>query len=253
MAEIMMDIETLGTNHDCVVIQVSMVKFKWDKTITDELTVNLNIQEQLEAKRTVDASTMDWWKDQNPEIFKQCTTNPLPVHEALKRIQNFIDFDDNIWSHATFDVPIIISLFKSFKTKFKWKYKNARDIRTLIAISEINLNDYDWSAKTHNSLDDSKFQVEYCCDAFNSVKKWKNVYLGTNLSVSKEELEEKIKTLKNEYMAIGGEKTKSFLAQEKSPDEAKRFVELHDRQNEIIKELTVLQGWLKSKLEKIPN
>ena len=45
MAQIMMDIETLGTNFNCVVIQVSMAKFDWDKTIQDTLTVNLSMED----------------------------------------------------------------------------------------------------------------------------------------------------------------------------------------------------------------
>ena len=42
-------------------------------------------------------------------------------------------------------------------------------------MSEINLNDYNWDKKTHNSMDDVNFQIDYCCDARNSIKKWKDV------------------------------------------------------------------------------
>lgn len=45
------------------------------------------------------------------------------------------------------------------------RHKDARDIRTLVNLSGIDLKTYDWNKKTHNALDDCKFQVTYCVDA----------------------------------------------------------------------------------------
>ena len=247
MAQIMMDIETLGTNFNCVVIQVSMVKFDWNKNILGRLTLNLSMEEQLMKGRTIDQDTIDWWKKQNKEIFESCIKDQIKPYQALNRICAFVEKDDIIWSHATFDAPIMNSLFKDFDLRTPWKYTNARDIRTLIDMSEVNLNDYNWEKKTHNSMDDCEFQIDYCCDARNSIKKWKDVFIKTKLEISPEDIEEKIKSLKNEYMQVGKEKTAAFIKVEQTEETRQQFNNAHNRQIEIINEINTYEKILESK------
>ena len=171
MANVMVDIETLGTNFNTVVLQITMVKFDWNKVINDRITINLSTEEQLLKGRTVDSATIMWWREQNKEIFESCITQQKRPLEALNILKNFIDYNnDIIWSHATFDMPIITSLFNDFDVRVPWKYTNTRDIRTLVDLSGINLSNYNWKKKTHNSNDDCEFQIDYCCDAYSLIK-----------------------------------------------------------------------------------
>ena len=94
MANIMMDIETLGTNFNAVVLQITMVKFNWDKSITSRITVNISIEEQLIKGRTIDESTVNWWKEQKSDVFESCIKEQKKPLEALNELKRFVNYDD---------------------------------------------------------------------------------------------------------------------------------------------------------------
>jgi len=67
----MIDIETLGTEPDCVVLSVGAVKFDPYK-LTDPHAKTLwrpSADEQMTADRSVLESTLQWWAGQ-PQQFK---------------------------------------------------------------------------------------------------------------------------------------------------------------------------------------
>lgn len=171
MNNIMLDIETLGTSTDSIVIQVAMVKFDRNGNIGESLSVNLNRDEQLRLGLGYSQSTLDWWNRTNPDLLKSLLTeNVNDLAEGLAKISGFIGRNDYLWCHATFDAPILNNLFEAVGMKAPWGYKNVRDIRTLVDLTNLNLNDYNWTAeKTHDALDDCKFQIKYCCDAFKRI------------------------------------------------------------------------------------
>lgn len=251
MANIMLDIETLGTAYNAVVLQISMVKFDWNKNITDTLSLNLQIEPQLIKGRTIDQSTIDWWKNQNVEIFKTCIVDQLEPIQVLNRIKQFIKYEDVIWCHTTFDIVILNSLFSDYEMRTPYPYKNARDIRTLVDLSNINLSDYDWEHnKTHNSLDDCKFQVEYCCDAWNAIRNWKNISLKSCSSMTKEMVELKLKTLKTEYINKASQETELFKTNIQTEETLKEIQDIHRIKNDIMNEIIIYDTMLKEIISK---
>ena len=173
MSNIMLDIETLSNTVNSAVIQVSLVKFDWDKDCQnpEKLQLNLHVDEQIKKGLDINSDTLAWWLDTNPELLKTILKHNGSVEFALTEIQNFITLDDCIWCHATFDVPILANLFNKFNKRLPWKYIRVRDIRTLIDLAELDLSQYDWkNEKTHDSLDDCMFQIKYCKDAMKKLK-----------------------------------------------------------------------------------
>jgi len=184
---IMLDIETVANTNNAAVIQVAMVRFDWHTgEIDDHLVVKLNLDEQLKKGLDVNSSTLAWWSETNPQLFKSLLTeNVEPVSQALSKICQFIYFDDYIWCHATFDIPILNNLLHKFGFKTPWAYKKCRDIRTLTELAELDLTQYNWDKeKTHDALDDCKFQIKYCRDAYRKIKGF------NNLDIHKERIEE---------------------------------------------------------------
>ena len=62
--DIMLDIETLSTRPESVVLTLGAVKFSpWasDVNTDDGLYVRVNVDEQLESGRHVQQDTIDWW------------------------------------------------------------------------------------------------------------------------------------------------------------------------------------------------
>lgn len=172
MNNIMLDIETTANSNTAAVIQIAMIRFDWNGNIGDSLVLRLNLDEQLKVGLDANSSTLAWWANTNPQLFNSLLTeNVESVKTALSKFCKFVTFEDHIWCHASFDLPIVNNLLHKFGFKTPWSYMKHRDIRTLVDLSGINLADYNWAKeKTHDALDDCRFQIKYCCDAYNKIK-----------------------------------------------------------------------------------
>ena len=60
MNNVMLDIETMGTACDSVIIQVSMIRFDKDGNMGETLSVKINTEEQLALGAKKYQDTIDW-------------------------------------------------------------------------------------------------------------------------------------------------------------------------------------------------
>jgi hypothetical protein len=174
MKDLMIDIETMGNTPNAVMIQLAAVFFERRTGETGrEFCKSLTIPSCEDFGFTKDESTVKWWQEQNQDVLTAILSEG---EHALDVMDAFLDFlgkdikDVIVWSHATFDFPIVQNYLKSITSSYM-NYKGARDIRTLVDLSGIELDKYDWTKKTHNALDDCKFQIKYCVDAINKIKR----------------------------------------------------------------------------------
>jgi hypothetical protein len=174
MKDLMIDIETMGKGENAVMIQLAAVFFDRETGETGrEFCRSLAMSTCEDFGFTKNQSTVDWWATQDQSVLNGILEQG---EHALDVMNSFVDFlgDDIkkliIWSHATFDFPIVQKYLQTITASYM-PYKGARDIRTLVDLSGIDLDSYDWSNKTHNALDDCKFQIKYCVDAMNALKK----------------------------------------------------------------------------------
>lgn len=183
MNNVMLDIETMGTACDSVIVQVSMIRFDKDGNMGETLSVKINTEEQLALGAKKYQDTIDWWQKTNPTLFESLTTGDdiLSVKEALNKISAFVFRSDKVWSHAYFDAPLLGNLYQLAGIQTPWNYKSIRDIRTITDVANLDLTKYDWAKeKTHDALDDCRFQIKYCTDAMKiidlyyrtSIQKW---------------------------------------------------------------------------------
>jgi len=173
MKDIMLDIETLGNTMNSIVIQVAMIRFDRETgNIGESLAIRLDGKQQEDLGLIHTQDTIDWWKRTNLELFKQLLTeNVISVEDGLNQISMFIKPTDLIWCHANFDIPLLCSVYQAANKKTPWGYKNVRDIRTLTDLANLDLRQYNWNAeKTHDALDDCRFQIKYCVDAIKRLK-----------------------------------------------------------------------------------
>lgn len=168
MKDIMIDIETLGTRSTSAIIQVGACYFNRDTgEIGDTFTVNITPQYNL---FTTDTETMNWWNERPLEAQEAVFSNPIGIETAIRDLHDFLDRDDvRIWSHATFDIPILLNAFQVLGLKFPIHYKKMRDIRTLMDLAD-HYGTKEREGIHHNALDDCIFQVGYCTEAFNKLK-----------------------------------------------------------------------------------
>jgi len=171
MKDIMIDVETLGTAPGSVVTQIGAVYFDRDTgELGSEMLVNLNIDDCLNAGLVVDGGSLKFWFDQ-PRENASFTKNAVPLTKGLQTLRDFYDGKALVWSHATFDFPILHSAYRAIGQKLCFPYRNLRDIRTLVDLSNRPFTkDKDGDPKNHNGLDDCKYQVKYCVECFNILR-----------------------------------------------------------------------------------
>lgn len=137
----MVDLETLGTNPNCVVTQIGWALFDpaMDGLITDSGCFNVNPSEQIKRGRSVTWDTIAWWLEQNYDARMKMANSQITesVTKTLGNFTNHFDWPNirGVWGHgATFDISIMEDLLYDYVYKSPWKYNAVRDTRTLFAL-----------------------------------------------------------------------------------------------------------------------
>lgn len=170
MKDVMIDIETLGTRHDAMIIQIGACYFDRETgEIGDTFSKTVSTEGFYQDKFSVDYETVKWWFAQSKEAQMSVMKNPTPIGMVLEDLDDFIEKDTCLWSHATFDIPILGNAFATARMLPPVKYRNMRDIRTLMDLAGPGV-EKPRTGIHHNALDDCKYQVEYCVDAMKRIK-----------------------------------------------------------------------------------
>lgn len=160
--EIAVDLETLGTDANAVVLSAGFAAFTRAGGLVGTFYIEFNKEEQIAAGRTVDQSTVDWWATQPEEAARVTRAIGTPVTEALVAINQFFGrFDSNgyniegVWGYGSdFDNAILKSLYRSFNLETPWGYKDNRCGRTLVAITGLDVSKINGTVK-HHALEDA--------------------------------------------------------------------------------------------------
>lgn len=166
----MVDLETLGSNPCSPIVQIGLVFFTREGiTLKSQLTIDFD---DALAHGQADGSTIKWWLEQPKEAQNTLFLNPLPIIEAANIFEKLIEAQNAnfYWSHATFDFPILQSMFRSLKRKWPLPYRRCYDLRTL----EYLAGPIEWVKRTgvyHNALDDATYQAEHAIKLLNNVNK----------------------------------------------------------------------------------
>lgn len=137
MKELMIDIETLGVNIRCPVLEIGAVVFS-GTDILDKNLFRLDLQQQFDVGRKADWSTLNWWMGQDPRVREMVFGGFRD--NCVKSLQQFLGFYSKhqpklVWCKGlSFDLPIIESLLEDFGLLAPWRYYNTRDLRTLSAL-----------------------------------------------------------------------------------------------------------------------
>lgn len=170
--ECMLDIETLGTKGNSVITQIGAVYFdRATGDIKDKFSVNVSIQDCLDCGLNVDAGAIKFWLSQPPPYT--FLTQALPLREALGKFRVFYKKNTLLWSHATFDIPILTNAHEAVGQKVPFNYKDLRDIRTLVDLSGVTQEEIKDGMRnvptTHDALEDCERQVAYCYPLINRI------------------------------------------------------------------------------------
>lgn len=175
MNNLMIDIETLSTSKNSVIISLGAVFFDIETgklgssfyyTITRESCWEYGLEE--------DGETLRWWSEQTEEARAVLT---CPDAEALPQVLHDFagwlgeNIPENqhaeIWGNGpSFDNAILDNAYKACGIKTPWRYRNERCVRTMVNIGRQLLNidpkkTIERVGTHHHALADAEHQAKY--------------------------------------------------------------------------------------------
>ena len=160
MQNIMLDLETMGTNPDALILAIGAVEF--DIEIGTSFYVKIDIESAVKCGGVIDASTVLWWMKQNDAARRYITSTSEDVNvlTALSMFTEWFNSVDGkyVWGNGSdFDNVILSSAYRNCKMEAPWKFYNNRCYRTL---KNLYSNVMMPSVGTkHNAVDDAESQA----------------------------------------------------------------------------------------------
>lgn len=164
----MIDIETLSTEPNGVVLSIGACKFTPDGEIVSEFYQNITPVGQKELGLHVCKETIEWWK-QFPEAAATLKDDQVDAKTAWNR---FFDWYGNqsleTWARgASFDFVILRQFVKAIYGQhavLPWRYWDERCQRTIEAFHP--MPDENREGNHHNALDDAITQAKHVIDFY---------------------------------------------------------------------------------------
>ena len=188
---LIIDIETLSTKPNAVVLSLGCVPFQFEnkkpfeKYLEDGFYVKLDVKAQIEAGRKMQKETVDWWLSQSAEarLVTKPSEEDVDPRDALEQFSRYVDslrkfegFSDDsfVWSRGSnFDFPIIESLHDTFGLKPPYSTWSIRDLKTMFdVLTGGTRGQYHPKSGTpkgflkHNALHDVCMDAVRCNDLF---------------------------------------------------------------------------------------
>lgn len=161
-SNVMLDLETLGTNPGCVILSIGAVLFG-NGSLHEEFYIRISLKSAQEYGLTIDADTLQWWTRQPHEVFTEAMAGGNSLDAALFEFRKWIENlhlppNWTIWSNgSSFDAPVLEAAFRKLRMQPPWTHVRERCFRTLRALdpSEPKVE----PAIKHHALEDAKAQA----------------------------------------------------------------------------------------------
>ncbi|MDX5369234.1 MAG: 3'-5' exoribonuclease [Alphaproteobacteria bacterium] len=156
MPDVMLDLETLSTRKNAIILTIGAIKFDplgditqglHDPTSIDELKercpdhfyMKVNIESCRQLGMHADADTIKWWSTKPLEVKEEALggIDREPIQVMLDKLYFWFSGAEAVWSNgATFDIPIISDAYNMIGRKAPWKYWNERCVRTALHLGK---------------------------------------------------------------------------------------------------------------------
>lgn len=165
------DLETVGLQPNAAIVSVGLAAFTLIGGVVKTFYGILNVPQQRDRGRVVDAKTVEWWQRQSPEAreaFNMAMTDPARDNDfELQRITDWfrsIPSLDGVWGFgADFDNAALQSLFRDYGLCVPWPYKLNRCGRTITSVLPMRRPPN--VGTQHNALDDAIYQANTIRDS----------------------------------------------------------------------------------------
>lgn len=165
MKHVMLDLETLGTTADSVILSIGAVLFDLDarEVAKDGFYASISIDSNQDAGRRISEDSLLWWLKQPAAAQQVFHEAKVTLEDALTDLSDWLGHDNRfVWAKGpSFDIAMLEHAYKSFHMDPPWKFWNARCVRTYAALPGASaVKATDLGAK-HNALSDAYSQAEH--------------------------------------------------------------------------------------------
>lgn len=178
--DIMIDIETLGTRMDSVMLSISAVPFNMNGDISERtFDMYIDIDSSIQAGAKVTGHTFLWWLGQSEDARQsQISASRFALVEVLDAFTRWYTEQCthnntalNVWGNGSkFDLGIITSAYESIGNNVPWKPWVEQDVRTVVRWNpDIKKTmKQDFQGTEHKGIDDCKHQIRYVIETLKS-------------------------------------------------------------------------------------
>jgi DNA polymerase III epsilon subunit-like protein len=168
MTEIMLDIETLGTEPGAAIISIGAVAFDREDGITDEFFRSVSLADCQAHGLEIDAETLSWWLNQ-PAQAREQLHGGLDLESSLRKLTAFVEGADAVWANSpAFDCVLLRDAYDAVGLSCPWRYYVERDYRT-VREEWPSWPDREQESTEHDGLADARYQAECLLDAMDGV------------------------------------------------------------------------------------
>lgn len=168
MTDLMIDLETLGTDPETPVISLGAVFFNPEtKQLGPTFYMALDVSEQIQRGRKPTGDTIKWWMGQTDAAKKVFHEKAKPAQDVLQLFVRW--YKDNstgkrgssVWGNgSTFDISIMENIFRDYGLGCPWSHYNVMDLRTFKRFVAKGKK-VEKRGTNHNALDDAVSQAQY--------------------------------------------------------------------------------------------
>lgn len=161
-SNIMLDLETLGTEPGCAILSIGAALFG-KGSLHDGFYIRISLKSSQDYGLTIDADTLEWWTRQPHKVFAEAMTGGNSLDAAMFQFRKWIENlhlppNWTIWSNgASFDAPVLEAAFRKLRMQPPWTHLQERCFRTLRALDP-NEPKVEPAIK-HHALEDAKAQA----------------------------------------------------------------------------------------------
>ena len=169
--DIMIDLETLATTADAVILSIGAVRFDLDAGLVfdePEAVFYRAISIDSQHARTISGDTLAWWMMQSEQARTVFVEPNCSIFNALMDLREWIDpqpgTEPYVWSNgADFDLPMLVHAYQQESIKLPWPPYAGRCYRTCKNLPGARAAKVERQGLHHNALDDAIFQARHLC------------------------------------------------------------------------------------------
>lgn len=171
MTNVMVDIETLGTATDAVILSIGATKFAANE-ISDTFYVAIDPTSCQQYGMTIDASTVMWWMsaDRDKARRELVSQEKVDIYTALDGFAQWFGAESlPTWGNgASFDNVLLRNAYSRTNIPCPWKFWDDRCYRTMKNLAPGVLTARDGTH--HNALDDAIYQSRHLMDIWEAIR-----------------------------------------------------------------------------------